>query len=33
MDKKKCETWNNFEGVNGEKAKCNFCSNTISYEG
>lgn len=33
MDKKKCETWNNFEVVDGEKAKCNFCSNTISYKG
>jgi len=29
MDKKK---WNNFKVVDGEKAKCNFCSNTISYK-
>jgi len=33
MDKQKWETWNNFEVVDGEKAKCNFRFNTISYKG
>lgn len=33
MDKRKSETWNNFTLNNDEKAKCNFCSNTISFKG
>lgn len=33
MDKKKSETWNNFTLIDNEKAKCNFCTSSISYKG
>jgi len=33
MDRKKSDVWNHYTVINSEKAKCSYCSNSVSYKG
>lgn len=33
MDRKKSDVWNHYSVINSEKAKCSYCSNSVSYKG
>lgn len=33
MDRKKSDVWNHYSVINSEKAKCSYCSSSVSYRG
>ncbi|VVC37209.1 Zinc finger C2H2-type,Zinc finger, BED-type [Cinara cedri] len=33
MDRKKSGVWNHYSIINSEKAKCSYCSSSVSYKG